>query len=331
MVDPDGSVDAQLWLFEPALKVDMGRLKQFRDDLSRREQAENTVVGYACDWKNFLLWCTRACRSPRPATAETVELYVTYQLQVEKLKVVTVERRVSAIRDAHRAAGCPLGALEGVRAVLSGARRSRKERPEAKEPLTAAQLRRVSAKLRALGAARDVRDRALMVLGFASALRRSNLSALHVRDVAIVRKGVVVEVRSSKTDQKGVGVRLGVHRGLRADTCPARTLRDWLRVRGESPGPLFTVCTSGGNVTRQRLGGEGIAAAVKRAVSLIGLDPAMYAGHSLRAGCATTGFEEGASDSAIMKRTGHRKHSTLQRYIRPADPFAGVNPLGRAL
>ncbi len=175
--DAMGRVDEreveQLWLFEPALKLDMARLKEFRGDFVLAQQALNTVKGYASDWRLFTMWCLKAGRETRPASAETVELYVTYLLQVDHLKVVTAERHVCAILDAHRRAGVTLPRCDGVRAILSGARRQRKERPAAKKPLQVRQLPRISGKFRKTGSARDIRDRALLVLGFAPGLLRA--------------------------------------------------------------------------------------------------------------------------------------------------------------
>ncbi|MCL5746497.1 MAG: tyrosine-type recombinase/integrase, partial [Acidobacteria bacterium] len=292
----DLTEEQQLWLFEPQLKVNMAQLKEFRDNFTRSKQARNTKIGYASDARDFTTWCAAAGRSPLPTSAETLELYITHKLQVEGLKVTTMERRVSAIRDMHRRAALTMPTTTGARAILTGARHMRHESPHGKTPLTPAELRRISAKLRALATPRDIRDRAIMVIGFTSGLRRYNLAALDTADVEIVRKGVILQIRHSKTDQNGVGAIIGLHRGKHADTCPAQTLRAWLKLRGSGQGPLFTHTTSGHNITTRRMRGAGIAEAVKRAVALIGLNPAQFSGHSLRASCATAAHLAGAPD-----------------------------------
>jgi integrase len=314
---------------EPELVVSMSKLKAIRDEL-RRVRAANTVAGYAAGWRQFERWCSAAGRSPLPSSVETVELFATHQLQVDGLRATTVSHRISAIVDAHRRAGLQPPSTVGVRAILTGARHLRRESPRGKSALAIPDLRRISVELRKRGGARNLRDRALIVLGVASGLRRSNLSALDLSDVRFERRGLVLSIGHSKTDQVGEGVRLGLRYGRRAGTCPVRTLRAWLKLRGRAAGPLFSRVTAGGRVLPQRLSGPAVAEAVQRAVELVGLDPSEYGGHSLRAACATAAHERGASDSAIMGRTGHASVGMLRRYIRGADPFA-VDPLAGVL
>ncbi len=323
--------ESQLWLFEPALKIDMARLRQHREHLAHGKHAPNTVTGYECDWKRFKAWCIETNREALPATSETIELYVTYELEAIGLKVSSVQRHISAIRDAHRRAKIPMPPTEGARELLTNARHLRKESPQGKRPITAQELRKISRKLKAKGGNRAMRDRALLVVGFASGLRRSNLRGLNLADVQIVRKGVIVAVRHSKTDQTGKGTILGLYRGEHPDTCPALCLKEWMKLRGDTAGPLFTRIGSAGEIDLSRLSGKSIGTIVKRCVRLIGLDGTKYGGHSLRAGCATAAFSVGAPAQAIMRRTGHRKLETLNGYIRTSDPFAGVNPLAGAL
>lgn len=173
---------------------------------------------------------------------------------------------------------------------------------------------------------RGARDRAVLLFGFASGLRRSELAVLDLVDVSSEAAGLVVQVWRSKTDQEGAGRVVGVHRGVRRATCPVRAVEAWLVERGPWPGPLFCRVSAGGTVQRGRLSGASVAAVVKRAAERIGLDPARYGGHSLRAGCATAAAAGGASDTAIMGRTGHKSVAMVERYIRHGSLFA-VDPL----
>jgi integrase len=217
-------------------------------------------------------------------------------------------------------------------AVIAGARRQRKEQPVRKAALSAADVRRICVRLCKLGTAGAARDRALLTLGFASALRRSNLVRLDLADVRFVpRKGVVVAVQSSKTDQEGRGRLIGVYAGVREETCPVLALRAWLSVRGDVPGPLFCRVRAGDVATLERLGGEAVNRLVQGWVSMIGLDGRLYGGHSLRAGFVTAAHNEHADTLAIMAVTGHRSVEMVRKYLRNADPFAASNPLARAL
>src|SRR5262249_33580424 len=148
-------------------------------------------------------------------------------------------------------------------------------------------------------------ERAIVLFGFASALRRSELAGLDLADVRLVVRGAIVCVAKSKNDQEGEGRELGVHRGRWQQTCPVPALEAWIAKRGEWDGPLFAAIGRTGVVGRSRLSGAAIAGVVKAAAKRAGLDPSRYGGHSLRAGCATSAAEGGASDLAIMGRTGH--------------------------
>lgn len=307
--------------------VDMSKLRAGLVRLSLGARAAATRRAYESDWRDFAGWCQAAGRMALPAVEETVALYVV-QLLGERT-VSTVERRLAAIAHRHRSLGQvpPIGAT--VRELLRAARR---EKPAArgKRALTVAQL--VEASAAAPATAAGVRDRALLVVGFASGLRRSELAALDLADVEVLREGVRIHVARSKTDQAGLGRDLGLFAGTRIATCPVRTLRAWLKLRGHEPGPLWWRTKRGGKdlVRGGRLSAEGVGDVVKRAVARIGLDTARYAGHSLRAGMVTAAAERGAAESLIMQRSGHRSHQVMSRYVRSASVFA-ADPLAGAL
>lgn len=170
------------------------------------------------------------------------------------------------------------------------------------------------------GDLRGVRDRALLLIGFAGAFRRSELVALDVEDVEISGDGLVINLRRSKTDQGGKGRLLGIPFGSNADSCPVTAFQDWLHVAGINSGALFRgVSTQGKLLTR--LSDKGVARAVKRAAEKAGLDAERYSGHSLRAGLATSAAAGGAYDRDIMRQTGHKRVETLHRYIRKEELF----------
>ncbi len=151
------------------------------------------------------------------------------------------------------------------------------------------------------------RDRALLLLGFASSLRRSELAALQLTDIEEVRQGLVVRLGRCKTDQEGVGRELGIHRGLRAATCPVVAWRAWLLERGKWAGPAFAFVDQTGAVVKRGISGDLIAVRIKAACKRAGMDPARYSSHSLRAGMATAAAEGGASDRAILRPDGSQE------------------------
>jgi integrase len=285
------------------------------------------VRAYASDWRDFAAWCRAVGRSALPASTETVRLYAVDQL--DSRRVSTVERRLAAIAARHREQGHGSPVDDDVRTVMQGARRQRGAAPQQKAAVTVEQLRGMVRELPQ--SARGARDRAILLLGFATGLRRSELAALNLADVVVTGKGVRVTVRRSKTDQEGEGRVIGVFPGRRAATCPVRAVRRWLYVRrGAGGDALFTIVDPGDRVTSARLSGCGIGAVVQRSAARIGLDPREYGGHSLRAGCVTAAAEAGVPESIIMNRTGHRSHAMLVRYLRPASVWS-VDPLAGAL
>lgn len=285
-------------------------------------------MSYEDSWRRFAAWCVRAELSALPASSETVALWATSML-VAGLKVTTVALRISGVVHWHRKAGYSSPSGPEVRKLLNGARRLRRETPRQKRALTVEQLRRVS---RALDAqtAMGLRDRAVFVLGFAGAFRRSELSALDLADVSFVSKGLLIHLRGSKTDPLGRGRDVGIAAGDCAATCPVRTLRAWLDRRGARPGAMFVAIHTGDQITKRRIGPNGIVDIIKRGVERIGLDGHNYAGHSLRSGCITAAAENGASELAIMQRSGHKSVQMVHRYVRPVTAFS-VNPLAALL
>jgi integrase len=235
-------------------------------------------------------------------------------------KASTLQRRLSAISQAHQAAGHPTPTRDiAVRVVFAGIRRAHGTAQTGKTPVLTADLRLMVA---ALPESRlGVRDRALLLLGFAGAFRRSELVGLDVTDVTVSRDGLVIRLRRSKTDQEGQGRTIGIPYGSRPMTCPVRALQDWLSYSGIKSGPLFRPLDRHGNMRATRFSDRGVARVVQRAALAAGLDPADFAGHSLRAGLATSAAAAGVSERAIMAQTGHKSLPMVRRYIRDGSLF----------
>lgn len=322
----------QLTLFDMG-GVDVAKLREAQAKLLVQTEAPNTRSAYGSAWKMFAAWCAECGRSPLPAKEETVCLYLTHLLEVRGLRVATAELHKSAIAAQHRAAGLKLHINGGVSALLRGAKRAKAGEVSAKvkAAITVGELKRMSAKLLAGGDRLDVRDRAMICLGFAGGFRRSELTALKLEDAEFVAQGLLIHIRKGKRDQEGIGRDVGLHRhsAKAADICPVRALRAWLKVRGDAPGALF-ISYERGSGPEVHLKGNAVCQAVQRACQLIGLDRDRYGAHSLRAGLVTACLAAGASELAVMQRTGHKQVSTLQRYLRPATAFQ-VDPLAKAL
>jgi integrase len=165
------------------------------------------------------------------------------------------------------------------------------------------------------------RDRALLLLDFAGALRRSELVGLDVAHITEGTDGLTVRLRRSKTDQEGAGRTIGVPFGSNPVTCPVRAWLAWLEISGITEGPAFCPVDRHDHIGTTRLSGQAVALVLKRHAARVGLDPAEFAGHSLRAGLATSAAAAGVPERVIADQTGHRGTAMLRRYIREGSLF----------
>ena len=281
-------------------------------------KAASTLRGYRSDWRDFCGWCEARGVAPLPAAPESAASYIADC--AARLKVGSIQRRLNAIAEAHKVAGLESPTHAGlVRNTVKGIRRTLGTAPAQKAAV-------LTDDVRAMIDATDngpigTRDRALVLLGFAGAFRRSELVALDVSDCAFGRDGLTVNLRRSKTDQAGAGRNVGVPYGSNPATCPVRTLQGWLEASAIVDGPLFRSISRHGSVQARRLSGIDVARVVKKLAQRAGLDATKYAGHSLRAGHATAAAIAGASERSIMRQTGHRSVYMVRRYIRDGNLF----------
>ena len=237
-----------------------------------------------------------------------------------RLKVGSLQRRLNAITEAHKAVGLESPTHSPIVAnTMKGIRRTMGTAPTQKAPAVTDDIRAMveAADAGTIGA----RDRALILLGFAGAFRRSELVGLNVEDCEFSKDGLTVILRKSKTDQEGVGRKVGIPYGSNPETCPVRVLQAWVEEAGISAGPLFRALNRHGKLKAGRLSGLDVARIVKKLAQRAGLDAAKYAGHSLRAGHATSAAIAGASERSIMNQTGHRSVQMVRRYIRDGSLF----------
>jgi integrase len=298
----------------------LARLLVQAESSFRAARAGSTLRAYAHDWQQFRLWCERNWLMALPASPQTVILYSTDLAKNQLKKWNTLSRRLAAISQLHSEAGFESPTRSwAVKQFLQGLRRELGVAPVRKKPVLVADLREVLQQVpdSLLGK----RDRALLLVGFTGAFRRSELIGLDLEDLEDTRDGVVVHIRRSKTDQEGEGRKLGIPHGVEEATCPVRALAEWRTAASLTSGPLFRSVNRHGQVLKARLSGEGVAMVVKRYIEKLGYNPAQFAGHSLRSGLATSAAAAGKSERAIMNQTGHRSVATLRRYIRDGNLF----------
>jgi len=297
----------------------LAELDQKRRELSASMLAANTLSGYQHDWKLFTAWCAKFTRRSQPASADTVSLFLTAQL-TGGLKIASARRRLCAITYYHQLAGIDLPGRFDAKQLLRSAQRQRVERPRRSRPLQIDELRRISDLLLKKASTIAVRDRAVLLVGFTSALRRSSIAALTLDDLEFTTEGVILTVVREKQDQEARGRYVAIPNGKHEITCAVRALRSWLAVRTESPNRQVFLCLSQGRQDNG-LNPEAIAEIVKRGVVLIGRDPRSYSAHSLRSGLITAAGEQGLSALLIAEQSGHRSLDVLRTYMRRTNIF----------
>ena len=301
------------------------RRDSLADELREAARSSNTRIAYAKAWQRFSEYCRTRKIQPQEARSEHVTGFFV-QLGTEPaestgrmLAMGTLKMYRSALNRHYAEIGreSPAAATE-VGDVLAGLARMRNEVPRRVKALREYEIK---AMLDVCPSGRfGRRDAAMLALGFAAALRRSELCALLVADINILRcDKMVVWIRRSKTDQAGQGQRVAVPEGRTIR--PVSHVRDWMEVAGIDGGYLFQTFLRGGRASGRSLSHSEVPRLVKKYVGRIGLDPARYSGHSLRAGFVTSAAAHRARLDKIMEVTRHKNPATVMQYIRDADAF----------
>lgn len=289
-------------------------------DYARAEKAAATRKAYLKDFELFGLWCQDRDLDVMPASAESVAAFLAYEAD-RGVKPSTIGRRCAAIRYVHslgkyRSHPSPT-ADERVKAVVRGIRRTHGVAARRVLPATADRV--IAMAPRPDGTLATLRDRALLLLGFAGAFRRSELVALDLADIDEVPEGLRVTIRRGKTDQEGAGAVVAIVRGDVA--CPVTALLEWLRAANITEGPVFRSIRRGDHIQVERLTDRSVANIIKSHAERAGLDPAEFSGHSLRSGFLTSAAKRGASIFKMMATSRHRSTSSLVGYVRDQELF----------
>jgi site-specific recombinase XerD len=302
-----------------ALPERFTRLAEKAREHVENSKAQNTRRAYKSDWADFTEWCRHHGVCELPASPDTVAFYLTDC--AEGLKTSTLQRRLTTISQAHLTAGHESPTRHAaVRAVWQGIKRAKGTVMQGKSPTLIEDIRCMIEHL-PKGKLLSVRDRCLLLLGFAGAMRRSELVGLDVEDIQDTGEGLVVTIRRSKTDQEGAGRKIGLPYGSTPLTCPVRAFREWRAASGIETGPLFRGINRHGKMQGTRLTDQVVAKVVKRALIAASREAEAFAGHSLRAGLATQAALNGVNERSIQEQTGHKSLPILRRYIREGSLF----------
>lgn len=333
---------------EAAEKLEMleapERLRELQESLSRleefasRSQAENTIRAYAADLEDFRHWCARYGRKWLPAAPETVGLYL--GARADELSLATLERRLAAIASVHKEEGydSPASVAEGsLRKIWKGLVREKTRQQDGAPPLLVEDLKSIIEHLPRYSPSdsgptseltlTSLRDRALLLVGWTGALRRSELVALTTDDIEFIEgKGVNVYVRRSKADQEAEGQVKGLPYGSNGETCPVTALRQWIQVAerevdGTFEGDIFRRFYRGESVGRSAMTAQYVSTVLKRHAERAGLNADEYSAHSLRAGFITQAIRAGKPERRVKEHSGHESWSAFNRYVEEAGTF----------
>ena len=292
--------------------------------LLRAAVAPETRRAYASRLKRFFTWCqAEGVSTVFPTSPEVLAAYVA-SLADNGAAPATVEQTLAAIAAAHRAEGIPSPTETLlVKKTLKGYRREHGAAPVSRKDAATVEVIRMLLAATALDdSPKNIRDAAILALGFAGAFRRSELSALNIEDLKwTVRDGeevLVINVRRSKGDQEGQGMLKAIFPGRDEAASPTALLKRWLSLVEPQEGPLFRRILKSGQVTAERLSAQSIRLVVLQAASVAGLSLDLSA-HSLRSGFVTTAIRQGKTERSIMNQTGHRSVQTLRGYFHRED------------
>jgi site-specific recombinase XerD len=285
--------------------------------LAKASRSENTLKAYKHAMQAFILWGQAKGVATLPAEPSAVAAYMTARMK-GGAKASSLSVFLAAIRHYHKEGGYTSPSeSEGVQNVVRGIRRTIGTAPNKKQPATA---ERVAAMLAHMPHdTTGKRDRALILLGMAGAMRRSELVGLNVEDLAETVSGIDVSIRKSKTDQEGQGHLVAIPFG--ESLKPVNAVREWLTISGITSGPLFRPVNKSGKVSAERLSARSVANIVKSYAGKAGMTVADFSGHSLRAGFVTSAADRGADINRIMDQTRHTDPRTVRGYIRRAERY----------
>ncbi len=272
----------------------------------KNSKSNNTLRAYQSDFKDFSRFCIKNGLSSMPADPKIIALYITFLSKSSKFS--TLKRRIASISVIHKLKGHYLDTKHPViMENLLGIKRTLGSRQKSKKPLLINDLKLI---IKAIDQ-KKIRDKALILIGFAGGFRRSELVNIEYDDVEFVTEGVKILIKRSKTDQSGEGSIKAIPYFENHEFCPVIALKNYVNEKftNKSKGKIFEISD------------KSVVLILKKYAEKAGLDSSKYAGHSLRSGFATTAAEFGAEERNIMAMTGHKTTQMVRRYIQEANLF----------
>ena len=272
----------------------------------KNSKAKNTLRAYQSDFRDFSAFCTKNGLSSIPTQPKIIAIYITHLSKTSKFS--TLKRRIASISVIHKLKGHYLDTKHPIiMENLHGIKRTLGSRQKAKKPILINDLKLI---IKAIDKEK-IRDKALILIGFAGGFRRSELVNILYEDIEFVSEGIKILIKRSKTDQSGEGIVKAIPYFDNQEFCPVLALKDYINKKNSknSANRIFEISD------------KSVALIIKKYVQKAGLDSSRYAGHSLRSGFATTAAEFGAEERNIMATTGHKTTQMVRRYIKEANLF----------
>ena len=291
----------------------------------KNSKANNTIRAYKSDFKDFGGFCAKNGLKSLPTEPKIVSLYMTY-LSTKDAKMSTLRRILVSIGVIHRLKGYYLDTKHPIIIEnLMGIKRKKGSYQKGKKPILINHLKLIIDEIDKdtydESGIRKLRDKTIILLGFAGGFRRIELISIDYEDLEFVVEGVKIFIRKSKTDQFGEGMIKGLPYFTNQQYCPVWHLKKWLEISEIKSGPIFRRFFKGLNLGKNRLTDQSVALFLKKYLSNAGIENQDYSGHSLRSGFATVSAEAGADERSIMAMTGHKTTQMVRRYIKEANLF----------
>ena len=301
-------------------------IKKLQDETLKNlksSKSVNTVRAYKSDFEDFTLFCIKSGFRSLPTEPRIVSLYLTY-LSSKNVRTSTIKRRLVSIGVIHKMKGHYLDTKHPIIVEnFMGIKRLKGISQNGKKPLLINDLKEIIDVINKQEEPdlKKLRNKALLLLGFAGGFRRNELVSLNFEDLDFVFEGVKIKIKRSKTDQFGEGFMKGIPHFENYLYCPVKNLKNWLNISKIKKGPIFVRFSKGVNLTNIRLTDQSVALIIKEYLTKAGVDNKNYSGHSLRSGFATSAAEAGAEERSIMAMTGHKSSEMVRRYIKEANLF----------
>ena len=276
----------------------------------KNSKAKNTLRAYQSDFKDFSSFCIKNGFPSMPTQPKIIAFYMTHLSKTSKFS--TLRRRIASISVIHKIKGHYIDTKHPIiMENLHGIKRTLGSRHNTKKPILINDLKLIIKAISQDKGKYKLRDKALILVGFAGGFRRSELVNVEHDDVEFVPEGIKILIKRSKTDQSGEGSIKAIPYFENQEFCPVISLKNYIKNKFEnsSKGRIFNISD------------KSVALIIKKYASISGLDANKYGGHSLRSGFATTAAEFGAEERNIMAMTGHKTTQMVRRYIQDANLF----------